>query len=85
MGLPCRRTRNLYDFKIFPELVKGDISQLESKNMDLEIFLRGGEAVKKALPLGYFGDPSQASSETGEKLYETRAGAITQAIIQYLK
>jgi len=71
--------------RYFPELIKGDISQLESRNMDLEIFLRGGTAVRKALPLGYFGDPARASSETGEKLYETRAGAITQAIIQYLK
>lgn len=70
--------------RYFPQHLRSEYRKLNAKGMDLDVFLRGGRTTREALPLGYFGDPAQATAETGNTLYEARAETIKRAIMHYL-
>ncbi len=73
----------------FPDLVRGDIwKTLKSTDktvQDLMIWRRGWEDAKRVTPQGFFGDPTTASPEKGQKAFDEFTAAAAAVIEAQLK
>ncbi len=72
----------------FPELVNLEIwKTLKSTDLnvqDLMVWRRGWQDAKRVTPLGYFGDPTDASPERGKKSVEEYGRRVSELIEKFL-